>query len=242
MSKNYLKMKTKILLFIILTSFVLTIPAPAQNSKKKVWLSGIVTDNAGNPVKGAMILIDKKNTNVVTDDKGFYKVKIRPDAGEITIFTFSGVTEKVMIKGQTALNITLNSSRNAEENQVVADNKVDVGYGKIEKKDVTGQVSKLNSDKNKYSSYSNVYDMLKGAVPGVQVIGKSVTIQGMSSPTMTNEPLFVVNGITVTSIDDIHPIEVKSVEVLKGATASIYGARGANGVILINLKTGPDNN
>ncbi|MCX6328516.1 MAG: TonB-dependent receptor plug domain-containing protein [Bacteroidia bacterium] len=233
-------MKTKILLFIILASFVMTIPTSSQTSKKKVWLSGIVTDNAGNPVKGAMILIDKKNTYVVTDDKGFYKVKIRPDAGEITIFTFPGVIEKVMIKGQTELNITLNSSRNAEENQAVADNKVDFGYEKIEKEDVSSQVNKLNTDKNKYASYSNVYDMLKGAIPGVQVIGKSIIIQGISSPTMTNEPLFVVNGIIVTSIDDIHPVEVKSIEVLKGAAASIYGSRGANGVILINLKKGPD--
>jgi TonB-dependent SusC/RagA subfamily outer membrane receptor len=233
-------MKTRILLFIILASFVMTIPTSSQTSKKKVWLSGIVTDNAGNPVKGAMILIDKKNTYVVTDDKGFYKVKIRPDAGEITIFTFPGVIEKVMIKGQTELNITLNSSRNAEENQAVADNKVDFGYEKIEKEDVSSQVNKLNTDKNKYASYSNVYDMLKGAIPGVQVIGKSIIIQGISSPTMTNEPLFVVNGIIVTSIDDIHPVEVKSIEVLKGAAASIYGSRGANGVILINLKKGPD--
>jgi TonB-dependent SusC/RagA subfamily outer membrane receptor len=136
----------------------------------------------------------------------------------------------------------LNSSRNAQENQAVAENKVDIGYGKIEKEDVTSQINKLNSDRNKYASYSNVYDMLKGAVPGVQVIGKSIIIQGMSSRTMTNEPLFVVNGIIVTSIDDILPVEVKSVEVLKGGTASIYGSRGANGVILISLKTGPDNN
>jgi TonB-dependent SusC/RagA subfamily outer membrane receptor len=235
-------MKTKVLLLIILSSFILTIPVQGQNSKKKVRLSGIVTDNAGNPVSGAMIFIDKKNTNIVTDTKGFYKVKIRPDAEEITVFIFSGVSEKVMIKGQTELNITLNSSRNAQENQAVAENKVDIGYGKIEKEDVTSQVNKLNLDRNKYASYSNVYDMLKGAVPGVQVIGKSIIIQGMSSRTMINEPLFVVNGIIVTSIDDILPVEVKSVEVLKGGAASIYGSRGANGVILISLKTGPDNN
>jgi TonB-dependent SusC/RagA subfamily outer membrane receptor len=235
-------MKLKII-FLVLFSLLLYCSLQGQkNNNKKIFVSGIVTDANGNPVTGAMILIDKKNTNIVTDAKGFYKVKIRPDAAEITVFTFSGVTEKVMIKGRTELNITLNSSRNAEENKAVADNKVDVGYEKIEKKDVTSQVTKLNSDKNKYASYSNIYDMLKGAVPGVQVIGKSITIQGMSSPTMSNEPLFVVNGIAVTSIDDIHPIEVKSVEVLKGGAASIYGLRGANGVILISLKTGPDNN
>lgn len=234
-------MKIKVFLLILFSFFILTITVQGQKSKKKIWLSGVVKDNSGNPVPGAMILIDKKNSNVVTDDKGFYKVRIHQDAGEIIIFTFSGVTEKVMIKGQTVLNITLNSSTKEEGNQPVADNKVNIGYEKIEEKDVTSPVSKLNSDKNKYASYSNVYDMLKGSVAGVQVTGKSITIRGMSSPSMTNEPLFVVNGVIVSSIDDIHPVEVKSVEVLKGAAASIYGSRGANGVILINLKTGPDN-
>ena len=233
-------MKTKILLLIILSSFILSIPVQGQNSKKKVWLSGIVTNNAGNPVSGAMILIDKKNTNIVTDTKGFYKVKIRPDAGEITIFTFTGVTEKVLIEGRTSLNVTLKSAENNVENQPVADNKVNVGYGDVEKKNLTSQVNKLNPEKNKYESYSNIYDMLKGAVSGVQVIGKNIIIQGQSPENGT--PLFVVNGVAVTSIDNIQPIEVKSVEILKGAAASIYGSRGANGVILISLKTGPDDN
>lgn len=232
-------MKTKISLLIILSSFIFTIPVQGQSSKKKVWLSGIVIDNAGNPVSGAMILIDKKNTNIVTDAKGFYKVRIRPDAGEITIFTFSGVTEKVLIEGRTSLNVTLRNSGNPVENKPAADNKVNVGYGDVEKKDLTSQVNKLNPEKNKYESYSNIYDMLKGAVSGVQVIGKNIIIQGQSPQNST--PLFVVNGVAVTSIDNIQPIEVKSVEVLKGAAASIYGARGANGVILINLKTGPEN-
>jgi TonB-dependent SusC/RagA subfamily outer membrane receptor len=76
--------------------------------------------------------------------------------------------------------------------------------------------------------------MLKGAVPGLQVIGQNITIQGQDFH--NGNPLLVVDGNVVSSVDDIQPVTVKSVEVLKGASASIYGSRGASGVILIHLK------
>jgi TonB-dependent starch-binding outer membrane protein SusC len=78
--------------------------------------------------------------------------------------------------------------------------------------------------------------MLRGAVPGVQVIGKSIIIQGISTINASTDPLFVVDGLVVNSIDDVQPIEVLSVDILKGSAASIYGSRGSTGVILITLK------
>ena len=78
--------------------------------------------------------------------------------------------------------------------------------------------------------------MIRGQVPGVRVIGKSINIQNANSFMMGTKPLFVVDGTTVESIDNIPPQLVRSIEVLKGASASIYGSRGANGVILITLK------
>ena len=83
--------------------------------------------------------------------------------------------------------------------------------------------------------------MIRGEVPGVQVNGTSIIIQGASSLTLSTEPLFVVDGIVVNSIDYISPISVKSIEILKGSAASIYGSRGANGVILIRLIGTGDN-
>lgn len=74
----------------------------------------------------------------------------------------------------------------------------------------------------------------------MQVSGKSISIQGVSSFTLTDEPLFVVDGMVVSSIDDVQPLMVKSIEVLKGSAASIYGSRGANGVIMITLKGASD--
>jgi len=82
--------------------------------------------------------------------------------------------------------------------------------------------------------------MIKGQIPGVDVSGSSIRIQGANSFMGSTEPLLVVDGMTVQSIEDISPREVKSIEVLKGSSAAIYGSRGANGVILITLKGAKD--
>ena len=82
--------------------------------------------------------------------------------------------------------------------------------------------------------------MITGTIPGVQVNGKNIAIRGQSSLYNTSGPLFVVNGVIVTSIDHIRPIDVKSIEVLKSSSAAIYGSRGSNGVILIEVLTSAD--
>ncbi|MGQ9620019.1 MAG: TonB-dependent receptor plug domain-containing protein [Bacteroidales bacterium] len=105
----------------------------------------------------------------------------------------------------------------------------------MKKREMTSTVGKINGTNPKYSSYTNIYDMIKGEVPGVHVAGKKITIQGASSFLLSTDPLILVNGIETHDIDDISPNQVKSIEVLKGSAASIYGSRGANGVILITL-------
>jgi len=83
--------------------------------------------------------------------------------------------------------------------------------------------------------YTNIYDMMRGRVPGVSVSGNKITVRGVNSVNMGTDPLFIVDGVTVSSIDNISPQMVKSISVLKGPEASIYGTRGACGVILITL-------
>jgi TonB-dependent SusC/RagA subfamily outer membrane receptor len=212
-----------------------------QKENKKRTLSGYVTDDKGNPVAGAMVIIDKNNTGKVTDSKGYYKVKVRPDASRISIFTFKGGNADVQIEKRTTINITLIGSQNDSQISKPEAERVEIGYGSVKREDVTNQVSKLEVDKNKFAAYPNIYDALRGTVAGLQVRGKSITIQGISSNNPNSEPLFVVDGMIVSSIDFILPNDVKSIEVLKGAAASIYGSRGANGVILIKLISGPQN-
>jgi TonB-dependent SusC/RagA subfamily outer membrane receptor len=105
----------------------------------------------------------------------------------------------------------------------------------MKRKDLTTQVGKIDGTNKKYAAYRDIYDMIRGEIPGVQVRGKSILIQGPGSLNLSTEPLLVVDGVIINSIDDISPREVKSIEVLKGASASIYGSRGANGVIMIYL-------
>jgi TonB-dependent SusC/RagA subfamily outer membrane receptor len=230
-------MKQKTIFLISLAIVFAYIPLSAQkNSNKKIVVSGYVTDESMNPVSGAIILIDKNRTNATTDSRGFYKVKVKPDAKIFTVFSpLSGAGED-SIKGRSSINIKLNRIQSKTEVKTETDNSVNIGYGYVDPKNSTQQINKIDGSGNKYASYNNIYEMLRGAVPGVQVIGKSIIIQGISTINASTDPLFVVNGSVVNSIDDIQPIEVLSVDVLKGSAASIYGSRGSTGVILITLK------
>jgi TonB-dependent SusC/RagA subfamily outer membrane receptor len=230
--------KLKIVI-IVLACFVLTESLFAQKENKRRVITGIVTDVNQKPVSGAMILIDKKNSNVLTDDKGFYKVKVKPNARQITAFSFTAGTGIAMIERETVINLTLGGSASSEgntQNQAVPGEDINIGYGVTNSNNLTTPVNKIDADGDKYSSYSSIYDMLRGTVPGVQVTGKTITIRGVSTNNPNSSPLFVVDGNIADSIDDIQPVMVKSITVLQGASASIYGSRGANGVLVITLK------
>lgn len=230
-------MKLRII-FILIIAVAFIENSPAQKPAKKITISGIVTDAGQKPISGAIVLIDNRNTNSTTDNKGFYRVKVRPDAKLITIFTMMNGASEAPIEGRKTINFTFAGSapsQKADQTNKGNDETVNVGYGTMKKKDLTTSVGKIDGQNKKYASYTNIYDMIRGEVPGVQVSGKSILIQGTSSLNLSTEPLFVVDGIVVSSIDDISPQMVKSIEILKGAAASIYGSRGSNGVILITL-------
>jgi TonB-dependent SusC/RagA subfamily outer membrane receptor len=234
-------MKPKILILIIISCFLLNTALSGQKANKKIVVSGHVKDINGTFVSGAMILIDNQNSNVVTNDKGFYKVKVKPSAEVISAFTLMNSVGAELIEGRSVIDIVISSPVvNDEAQENTSDEEtVNIGYGSISTKDLATPVNKIDGTNKIYKGYSSVYDMI-GQVPGVKVNGKSIRIQGASSFMMSTEPLFVVDGVTVTSIDNIIPQTVKSIEVLKGPAASIYGSRGANGVILIYLNRAKD--
>lgn len=120
---------------------------------------------------------------------------------------------------------------------VTPEEQVELGYGKISKKNNTYSVSSLKPRTNDVEGYSNIYDYLRGRVAGVEVgPDNTVHVRGISTINGSSEPIYIVNGIEVETIDNIPPIEVSSITVLKDASSSIYGARGGNGVIIIELK------
>jgi len=233
-------MKIKIFIIILLQLFI-SGSIIAQKSNSKITITGVVIDESKMPVTGAMLLVDNKNTNTVTDANGYYRIKVKSDAQTISVFTFNGLSGEEKINGRTTIFFTLKGTQGKTvEKEQEQENKVEVGYGNIKRDELSMPVNQVNMEENKNESYSNIYDLLRGTVPGIQIIGKSIRLQGSSSTNPNTEPLLVVDGQIVSSIDYIHPREVKSVEILKGASASIYGSRGANGVLMIKLISGSE--
>lgn len=229
-------MKIKVILFILAT-FLTVAVSSGQKNNKKLFISGIVTDASQRPMVGATILIDGKSTNRITDNSGIYKIKVRSDADSITVFTITNGMITVPIKGRTKIDFILGGaypSKQDAQNKPVNDKQVDVGYGNVSQKNLLTQVSTIDGSNGKYAAYKDIYEILKG-IPGVIVRGTSIQIQGPSSINSGTEPLFVIDGMSVNTIDGISPSMVESISVLKGSAASIYGSRGATGVILITL-------
>lgn len=231
-------MKTKA--FLIVVSLILSGVITTAQPGKKIHVTGKITDASQAPVIGAMIFADNQNTGQVSNKKGIYKVKIRPETKSIRVMTQTGEIAETPFNGKTVLDFSFSVTFNkgavkAIKNEEKTEDQVNIGYGTVNSKDLTSPVSKIDTRKDKYA-YKDIYEMLRGK-PGVQVNGKSIKIsQGPSTFNSGTDPLFVVDGVVVNSIDDIMPSEVRSIEILKGPSASIYGSRGANGVILITLK------
>jgi TonB-dependent SusC/RagA subfamily outer membrane receptor len=229
-------MKTRILICLLLALFSFN-SAYAQKSNKKITITGYVVDGTHASVANAIVMVDGKKTDKITDDKGFYKIKVKAGSTKIGIFTFTNGVLEETINGRDRINFAFEGSVPDQASNKVdqGEEAIDIGYGTVKKKNLTTSVSKIDGTNPKYASYRTIYDMIRGEAPGVQVNGTSIRIQGASSLMLSTEPLFVVDGMVVSSISDIQPFTVKSIEILKGSSASIYGSRGANGVILINL-------
>ena len=124
------------------------------------------------------------------------------------------------------------SNRVVQENDVV-----DIGYGVIDRKDVTTSVSRLNVERNEVQTYSNIYDYLRGRVPGVTVgADNRIIIRGVGTNSSNTDPLILVDGVPMTDISGINPTDVQSVDVIKDGSSAIYGMQGANGVIIITTR------
>lgn len=111
---------------------------------------------------------------------------------------------------------------------------VNIGYGTMPSDQLTTSVSTVSIDEN--VPYTTIYEMIQGRCAGVIVNGNSIVIRGVGTINLSTQPLFIVDGVEMSDISHIHPRDVKDIQILKDSSASIYGSRGANGVILITLK------
>lgn len=230
-------MKTRIII-LLLIALVAGNQAEGQKKARIVTVTGTVTDVTLLPVSGVLIVVDGQETGIKTRGNGTYRIKIKPTTISVGAYTSNLGSALTLFEGQTVIDFVLDG-KEAMKNFVPEIDKeemrIDVGYGTTKKKDLTTSVGYINGQDDAYASYTNIYDMIRGRVPGVQVNGNKITIRGIVSINSSTDPLLVVDGAVVGSIDNINPRQVKSISVLKGSDASIYGSRGAGGVILITL-------
>jgi TonB-dependent SusC/RagA subfamily outer membrane receptor len=203
-----------------------------KQTEKKITITGVVLSPDKKPVEGAYLYIDGKRTNFKSKKDGTYKINADHEAYKLFAWSSEyGFGEKE-IGGQTNLDLALNGITNIHDLKTPEFVRKDIVQDSINKS--------RKSKPKKMNTYTDIYQMIRAEVSGVVVSGRSITIQQGHSFFGSSEPLFVVNGTIVSSIDYVNPIEVKSIQVLKGSAAAIYGVRGSNGVISITLKNGTE--
>jgi TonB-linked SusC/RagA family outer membrane protein len=211
--------------------------ALAQN----ITVKGVVKDISGEPLLGVNVRQVGTTTGTVTDIEGNYTLQVKKDAK--LLFSFVGfVNQTINVDGRNTINVTLKEDSKTLEEVVV------VGYGTAKKSDVTGSIASINEKTLKEVPVSNVAQSMQGRIAGVQIQQTStrpgstsqIRIRGTRSLSATNDPLIIVDGIPFGgSLNDIAPDDIKSVDILKDASATaIYGSRGANGVILVTTNRG----
>lgn len=219
--------------FLLLAFFSVSVAISAQNVRG--WVRDAAT---GEPLIGVTILSLNSKSMTVTDADGNYSIAVSRD--DRLRFTYVGYNEQeIGVAGRNTIDVAMRATRN-DLNEVVV-----IGYGTQRKADLTGSVGVVDVADAKKTAATNIYEMLQGQVPGVSVSTTSqpgamsnVMIRGVGSFN-TVGPLYVLDGMIVNDVNNLNPTEIESMQVLKDASAAaIYGARGANGVILITTKKG----
>ncbi len=230
-------MKKIIFFLMLITSVCNTLHA--QNKT----IRGVVSDSEnGETLLGVSVFVKGTNTGVTTDMDGKYSIEV--GVNQVLVYSYVGMTThevKVTASTPSVLNVQLTSD------QVVLDDVVVVGYGVTKRRDLAGAITSLKPDDVEVGVVSDMSQMLKGRASGVQVRQNSlepggsvsIRVRGASSVSAENEPLYVIDGFQTDNMTHINLDDIESIEILKDAsTTAIYGARGANGVILITTKKG----
>ena len=230
-------MKIKLILLILLSALCIN-SITAQKSTKKITITGTVLNASREPIMNAIVMIDDQKTNSMTDANGNYKVRVKPTAIKIGIFTFGHGTFEDSIKGRSKIDFNFGITRTQQttDQTIAGEQGVNTGYGVIKEKNLTTNVNKIDGTNKKYATYHSLSEMIQREVSGVKVDGSTVIIQGAKDFFGSVPALIVVDGVSSYELPDILPSSVKSIEVLKGTAASIYGSRGYGGAIIIKTK------
>lgn len=214
-------------------------------------ITGKVLDSNGEPVIGASVVVKGTTHGTITDLDGFYSLDAKQ--GQTLEFSFIGMkTVTVKVADKKVINVTL------KDDAVALDEVVAIGYASMKRSDLTGAVTSVNAETIAQMNPTSIDQVLQGRAAGVLMVqnsgmpggGASVQIRGLNSINGTNEPIYIIDGVTISgntgtmtdnALSSINPSDIESMEVLKDASATaIYGAQGANGVIIITTKRGKE--
>lgn len=234
-------MKKQIINYRIVTLIILMSFIPLLAMSQTVTIKGVIKDVSGEPVVGASITETGTSNGIIADLDGNFTLKVSPKA-TLTISFMGYRTQTVSVAGKTSLSIIL------EEDTQLLGEVVVVGYGVQRKEAVTGSVASIKNEAIREVPASDITQALQGRIAGVDMSQTSskpgssmqIRIRGTRSLNASNDPLIVLDGIPFAgSMSDINPNDIKSIDILKDASATaIYGSRGANGVLLITTNKG----
>ena len=213
----------------------------AASAFAEVPFNGLVLDREMKPKKGVRIYVKDPKRFATTDKKGrFGLTDVLPD-DTLTLVLSKKEQVRVPVDGCRGIRIVLAGSGARAEND---DEIANTGYGYVKRREFTGVSSGISGDRLRSTGARDVISALKGIVPGLTVTngesGRQVNIRGTHSLTLSSEPLYIVDGVAVSSLEYLSLDDVDHVEVIK--EASQYGARGANGAIVVATKTGKQRN
>ena len=227
---------------LVLTGVLCLIPLKGWAQGESV--QGVVSDATnGDPLPGVVVMIQGTNNGVSTDLDGHYALPLKGQKNPIIVFRSIGyTTQEITVGGRSTINVSLAPDTEFLDEVVV------IGYGTLDKKELTSAISHVSSKEFLATSGADPTMMIQGKVAGVSIENTgaadpnnnaSIQIRGISSRNAGLGPLIVIDGIAGGNLTNVNPNDIESIDILKdGAASAIYGTRGSNGVVLINTKKG----
>ncbi|WP_236973487.1 SusC/RagA family TonB-linked outer membrane protein [Membranihabitans maritimus] len=211
------------------------------NKRLVVNISGTVTDQVGEPLIGVNVLVKGTNKGASTDFNGNFTLE-DVDENAVLVISYIGYqTQEISLDGKQIIAIKLRENISELEELVV------VGYGSVKKSNITTSISNIKAEAIENRPITSISEAFAGQLAGVRAMNASgkpgqdlkVVIRGTNSVTSGVEPLYIIDGVPTTTLQDINPQDIESIEVLKDASAAaIYGARGAGGIVIVTSKSG----
>ncbi|WP_163321611.1 TonB-dependent receptor plug domain-containing protein [Draconibacterium mangrovi] len=226
-------MKTRISLVFLALFCLVTMNSIAQER----FVQGIVTTFDSITIVGAEVMLKSSKEIVKTDSLGQFKVKVNGE-DKLKISAKGFITQNVKLEEQiklVAVNLKLKAGEKAREYAI--------GYGYVKDGERLNALAQMTSDDVDFAQYTNMYDLMRGRFAGVQVQSNGdIIIRGVNSINLSSAALIIVDGVQVDGsiMGTLVPSQVRSINIIKDGSAAIYGARGANGVVVIETKKGLD--